>query len=82
MSINHRRILGEPADNGLTNASAVDGADNSLASRNYVAPLGVTDTASAATEAERGGLETSFRQARAEASRIEPDAGAGGKAVR
>lgn len=67
MSINQRSIFGKPnpIDNGLPPASAADGGDDSLSARDaYTAPLGVgvSDQGSAATEAERGGLESAFRE--------------------
>lgn len=71
MGIIQRRILGpaNPFDDKQP-ASAVDGGDDSLSGRQaYIAPLAVTtDQSSAQTEAERGGLETAFIEAKNAAS--------------
>ncbi len=83
MGITQRRILGpvNPSDDNQP-ANAVDGDDDSLSGRQaYVAPLSVTsDQSSAQTEAERGGLETSFREAQARAGKF-LDEGAEGVAL-
>lgn len=73
MTVQRRSLFGErnPLDNGLQPASYVSGGDDSLSQRPpYTAPTGMTDQASASTEAERGGLESAFRQARETASKF------------
>lgn len=72
MAVQNRSIFGEPnpLDNGLQPASYVSGGDDSLSQRPpYTAPV-TSDQSSAQTEAERGGLESAFRQARETASKF------------
>lgn len=78
MAIQRRNILGPSADNGAKAPSYAPGGDDSLSARQpYTAPLTVTDQTSAQTEAERGGLESSFREAQRVAGAF-ADAGAAG----
>jgi hypothetical protein len=82
VAINQRNILGpaNPFDDGEKAPSFVDSGDDSLASRHYTAPLGPTDTASAQTERERGGLVSTYEQARDTTSQFIGD-GAAGRAI-
>jgi hypothetical protein len=62
----NRSILGpvNPYDDGAR-ANYVDGGDDSLTARQpYRPPSQLTDQPSPQTEAERGGLETSFKESR------------------
>jgi hypothetical protein len=78
MSVTRRNILGPPADLGAK-ANQVDGGDDSLSARQpYTAPTTLTDQTSPQTEAERGGLETAFKESQRFTSQIGSDAGSGG----
>lgn len=66
MAVQRRDIFAgnQSADNGAKAVTYTPGGDDSLSAREpYTAPLSVTDQASAATEAERGGLESAWRDA-------------------
>jgi len=81
MAISQRHIFGKPADLAQSKATNyVDGGDDSLASRDYVAPLDVTDQASPQTQAERDSLARTFKASQDQAARID-GSGATGKAL-
>jgi hypothetical protein len=78
MTVQRRDIFaGNPSlDNKLPALTQTPGGDDSLGARTYVAPL-TGDQESAQSEAERGGLESAFRQAQGVASQFVGDGAAG-----
>lgn len=82
MTVQRRNILGPPNfyDNHLAPASDAPGGDDSLSARPpYQAPV-TSDQSSTQTEAERGGLESAYREAQRAAGAF-TDAGAPGAQV-
>jgi hypothetical protein len=73
MTVVQRNIFAASADNGMPNAAAVRGGDNSLDDRGpeYAAPISLGDQESPQTAGERAGLVSSFTEAREAAAKFD-----------